>query len=93
MRFAAKRTFSRFAYKAELTLNRLFNMGSLHSLQSRDKRAGNRGEKNTLWVRGEKNTLWVRGEKNTLWVRGEKTPSGGGEINILWVRTRFEPAF
>ena len=43
MRFAAKQTFSRFAYKAELVLNRLFNRGSLHTLQSSNMCAGNRG--------------------------------------------------
>ena len=44
MRFAAKRTFSRFALKAELILHRLFNWGRLDNLHSRNKYAGNRGE-------------------------------------------------
>ena len=44
MRFAAKRTFSRFALKAELILHRLFNWEGLYNSHSSDKYAGTCGE-------------------------------------------------
>ena len=76
MRFAAKRTFSRFAYKAELTLNRLFNMGSLHSLQSRDKRAGNRGEKTPLGCELTLSQSFKHGRSHNLHSRDVGVRSG-----------------
>ena len=88
MRFAAKRIFNRFAYKAELVLNRLFNRRDSYNLQNCDNKENAAAAKVSTASRGRRSNppwgfvkYWVH--NNMFTFGGEKMAKSTGNQTIM----------